>query len=124
MFPTRGDGIPYAVIPLTVIAIDMLIATLPLAALLVVMILEAINPAITVDPLLAKNMLWFFGHPVVYLLLFPAVAILDLLIPRYAGRPLAAANVIGLAWATAAPATRSRSPAQAERSGPISTQPP
>jgi len=97
-FPTRGDGIPYAVIPLTVIAIDMLIATLPLAALLVVMILEAINPAITVDPLLAKNMLWFFGHPVVYLLLFPGVAILYLLIPRYAGRPLAAANVIGLAW--------------------------
>lgn len=97
-FPVRGAGIPYAVIPLTVIAIDMLIATLPLAALLVVMIVEAIEPSVTVDPLLAKNMLWFFGHPVVYLLLFPGVAILYLLIPRYAGRPLAAANVIGLAW--------------------------
>ena len=97
-FPARGDGIPFAVIPLTVIAIDMMIATLPLAVLLVVMILEAIDPGITVDPLLAKNMLWFFGHPVVYLLLFPGVAILYLLIPRYAGRPLAAGRVIGLAW--------------------------
>jgi len=25
--------------------------------------------------LLAKNILWWFGHPVVYLLLFPAVAV-------------------------------------------------
>ena len=36
----------------------------------------------TVDPLLAKNVLWFFGHPVVYLLLFPAVAMAYLLVPR------------------------------------------
>ena len=26
------------------------------------------------DPLFAKNILWWFGHPVVYLLLFPAAA--------------------------------------------------
>jgi cytochrome c oxidase subunit 1 len=91
-------AIPYAVIPLTVIALDMLIATLPLAALLVVMIIESIDSSVTVDPLLAKNMLWFFGHPVVYLLLFPAVAAYYLLIPRYAKRDLAAGNVIALAW--------------------------
>jgi cytochrome c oxidase subunit 1 len=90
--------IPYAVIPLTVIALDMLIATLPLAVLLVIMIAESIDSSITVDPLLAKNMLWFFGHPVVYLLLFPAVAAYYLLIPRYAKRPLAAGNVIAIAW--------------------------
>jgi cytochrome c oxidase subunit I len=90
--------IPYAVIPLTVIALDMLVATLPLAALLVIMIAQSIDPSITVDPLLAKNMLWFFGHPVVYLLLFPAVAAYYLLIPRYAKRDLAAGHIIALAW--------------------------
>ena len=98
VFPVRGGTQPYAILPLTVIALDMLVATLPLAALLVVMIIEAIEPSVTVDPLLAKNMLWFFGHPVVYLLLFPAVAIYYLLIPQYAKRPLAAANIIGIAW--------------------------
>ena len=61
-------------IPLTVIAIDMIIATLPLAVLLVEMIVQSFTPSVTVDPLLAKNVLWWFGHPVVYLLLFPAVA--------------------------------------------------
>ncbi len=80
-FPTRGD-VPYPVLPLTVIAVDMIIATLPLAVLLVEMIVQSFAPSVSVDPLLAKNILWFFGHPVVYLLLFPAVAMYYLLIPR------------------------------------------
>ena len=60
----------------------MIIATLPLAILLVLMIVQAIDPSVTVDPLLAKTMLWWFGHPVVYLLLFPAVAVYYHLIPK------------------------------------------
>ena len=48
------------------------------------MIAQAIDPSVSVDPLLAKTMLWWFGHPVVYLLLFPAVAVYYHLIPSYA----------------------------------------
>ncbi|HUO71848.1 MAG TPA: cbb3-type cytochrome c oxidase subunit I [Solirubrobacteraceae bacterium] len=96
-FPVR-EPLPYAVLPLTVIALDMIIATLPLALLLVEMIVQAFAPSVTVDPLLAKNVLWFFGHPVVYLLLFPAVSIYYLLIPRYAKKPLVAGNAIAVAW--------------------------
>ena len=51
--------------------------------------------------LLAKNILWWFGHPVVYLLLFPAVAVYYWLIPRYAGRDLVAGHVIAIAWTIA-----------------------
>jgi cytochrome c oxidase subunit 1 len=94
-------AVPYAVIPLTVIAIDMIMATLPLAALLVEMIVQTFAN-VSVDPLLAKNVLWWFGHPVVYLLLFPAVAIYYHLVPRFAGRPLVAGNVISVAWIIAA----------------------
>jgi cytochrome c oxidase subunit 1 len=95
-----AEPVPYPVIPLTVIAIDMIIATLPLAALLVEMIVQSFT-SISVDPLLAKNVLWWFGHPVVYLLLFPAVAIYYLLVPRYAKRPLVAGNIIALGWTIA-----------------------
>jgi heme/copper-type cytochrome/quinol oxidase subunit 1 len=56
---------------------------------------------VSVDPLLAKNVLWFFGHPVVYLLLFPAVSLYYLLVPRYAGRKLVAANIITVGWTIA-----------------------
>ncbi|MFN8112022.1 MAG: cbb3-type cytochrome c oxidase subunit I [Solirubrobacterales bacterium] len=96
-FPTNRE-VPYPVIPLAVIGIDMIIATLPLAALLVVMIVQSIDPSVTMDAQLAKNMLWWFGHPVVYLLLFPAVAIYYLLIPRYANRKLVAGKAVAIAW--------------------------
>jgi mono/diheme cytochrome c family protein len=100
-FATNPRPVPYVVIPLTVIAIDMIIATLPLAVLLVEMMVQSLSPSVTVDPLLAKNVLWFFGHPVVYLLLFPTVALYYLLIPRFAGRPLVAGNIIAIGWAIA-----------------------
>src|SRR5262249_35804301 len=100
-FATNPRSVPYAVIPLTVIAIDMIIATLPLAVLLVEMMIQSLSPSVHVDPLLAKNVLWFFGHPVVYLLLFPAVAIYYTLIPRFAGRELVAGNIIAIGWAIA-----------------------
>ncbi len=99
-FATNPRAVPYAVIPLTVIAIDMIIATLPLAALLVEMVFQSFTD-VSVDPLLAKNVLWWFGHPVVYLLLFPAVAIYYYLVPKLAGRPLVAGNVIAIAWVIA-----------------------
>ena len=100
-FATNPTPVPYPVIPLAVIGVDMIIATLPLAVLLVEMIVQALSPGVHVDPLLAKNILWFFGHPVVYLLLFPAVAIYYYLVPKLAGRPLVAGNVIAIAWAIA-----------------------
>ena len=90
--------LPFPVIPLAVIGIDMIIATLPLAALLVVMIIQSIDPSVTISALLAKNLLWFFGHPVVYLLLFPAVSVFYLLIPRYAKKELVAGKVVAIAW--------------------------
>jgi cytochrome c oxidase subunit I len=90
--------LPYPVIPLAVIGIDMIIATLPLAALLILMVAQSIDPSITVNPQLAKNLLWFFGHPVVYLLLFPSVAIFYLLVPRFARRELVAGRVVAFAW--------------------------
>jgi cytochrome c oxidase subunit 1 len=100
-FATNPTPVPYAVIPLTVIAVDMIIATLPFAVLLVEMIVQAYVPSWHVDPLLAKNVLWWFGHPVVYLLLFPAVSIYYLLVPRFAGRSLVAGNVITVGWTIA-----------------------
>lgn len=90
--------LPYPVIPLTVIGVDMIIATLPLAVLLMLMIAQSIDPSVTVDDQLAKNLLWFFGHPVVYLLLFPAVSVFYLLVPRFAKKELVAGKIVAFAW--------------------------
>ncbi len=100
-FATKERKVPYAVIPLAVIGLDMIIATLPLAGLLVWQILQSLDWVGETNVLLAKNILWWFGHPVVYLLLFPAVAVYYWLIPRYAGRDLVAGHVIAIAWTIA-----------------------
>jgi cytochrome c oxidase subunit 1 len=100
-FATNPKPVPYPVIPLAVIGIDMIIATLPLAGLLVWQVFQSMGVVGEADALFAKNILWWFGHPVVYLLLFPAVAAYYLLIPRYAGRSLVAGNVIAVAWTVA-----------------------
>ena len=100
-FATNPRSVPYAVIPLTVIGVDMIVATLPLAGLLVWQILQSADWVGSTDPLFAKNILWWFGHPVVYLLLFPAVAVYYWLIPRYANRQLVAGKVIAIAWTVA-----------------------
>jgi cytochrome c oxidase subunit 1 len=42
----------------------------------------------TVDPLLARTLFWFFGHPLVYFWLLPAYVIWYALIPREAGGKL------------------------------------
>ena len=100
-FATNERKVPYPIIPLAVIGVDMIIATLPLAGLLVWQILQSMDLVGDANVLLAKNILWWFGHPVVYLLLFPAVAVYYWLIPRYAGRELVAGHVIAIAWTIA-----------------------
>ena len=89
---------PYPVIPITVIAINMLTMTLPFALLLVFMIVESIDGSFTTDPQLAKNLLWAFGHPVVYLLLFPCVAALYYFIPRFARRTMISGRIVVVVW--------------------------
>lgn len=100
-FATNPKPVPYPVIPLAVIGLDMIIATLPLAGLLVWQIFQSMGIVGDANVLLAKNILWWFGHPVVYLLLFPAVAAYYWLIPRYAGRDLVAGHMIAVAWTVA-----------------------
>lgn len=97
-FKTRRGREPYPVLPLAVNAVDMFLATLPFALLLVFQIIESVHTGFSINTLLAGNLLWAFGHPVVYLLLFPAAAVYYYLIPRYANRPLVAGRAVAVAW--------------------------
>ena len=102
LWPSRFKNdrdVPYPVIPITVIAINMFFMTMPFAVLLVAWVIRAFfDSSFHMDPELGKNLLWAFGHPVVYLLLFPVVANLYYFIPRYAKRPLVFGKVVVLAW--------------------------
>jgi cytochrome c oxidase subunit 1 len=103
LFPGRfgGRDYPLVAVPLAVNGIDMVIATSPLALLLIENLLQVFIPSLRVDPLLAKNVLWFFGHPVVYLLLFPAVAVAYHIVAEDTKRSIPAGPFVGFAWALA-----------------------
>jgi len=88
-----------ATFPLVANAVDMIVATPPLAALLLVMFIgAAINPKFGLNVGLADNMFWFFGHPIVYDLLFPAAATLYLLFETYSNREWIGYTVTGAIW--------------------------
>ncbi len=73
----------------TVNALLWLLATVGVAAeMLFLLIPWSLGWVETVDPLLARVLFWYFGHPLVYFWLLPAYAIWYTVLPREAGGKL------------------------------------
>jgi cytochrome c oxidase subunit I+III len=51
------------------------------------------NPAGGGDPLLWQHLFWLFGHPEVYIIFLPSVALLAMIVPTFSRRP-----IIGYTW--------------------------
>jgi cytochrome c oxidase subunit I+III len=45
------------------------------------------------DPLLWQHLFWIFGHPEVYIIFLPAIALVGMIVPTFAGRP-----IVGYSW--------------------------
>ena len=46
------------------------------------------NPAGGGDPLLWQHLFWLFGHPEVYIIFLPSVALIAMIVPTFARRPI------------------------------------
>ncbi|MDQ3585338.1 MAG: cytochrome c oxidase subunit I [Pyrinomonadaceae bacterium] len=51
------------------------------------------NPAGGGDPLLWQHLFWLFGHPEVYIIFLPSVALIAMIVPTFARRP-----IVGYGW--------------------------
>ena len=51
------------------------------------------DPARGGDPLLWQHLFWIFGHPEVYIIFLPAIALLAMIVPTFAERP-----IVGYSW--------------------------
>jgi cytochrome c oxidase subunit I+III len=51
------------------------------------------NPAGGGDPLLWQHLFWLFGHPEVYIIFLPSVALIAMIVPTFAHRP-----IVGYSW--------------------------
>ncbi|MGH7675598.1 MAG: cbb3-type cytochrome c oxidase subunit I, partial [Gemmatimonadales bacterium] len=85
----RAEPAPLAFHGIVATVIIWLIATVGVAVEVVVLLIPwSLGLTQTVDPLLARMLFWYFGHPLVYFWLLPAYVVWYTVIPRVAGGKL------------------------------------
>ncbi|MUV38551.1 Cytochrome-c oxidase [Lentibacillus sp. JNUCC-1] len=68
------------------------------ATVLIMNIINVVNPAFTFDPLLAKNLTYAFGHIFANSIIYMGVIAVYEILPRYTGRPWKANKAFLIAW--------------------------
>lgn len=68
------------------------------AAVIVISILEILLPGVSLDPLLAKNMIYFFGHVFINATIYMAVIAVYEIIPLYTRRSWKTTRIFAGAW--------------------------
>jgi cytochrome c oxidase subunit 1 len=82
-----GQAPPAAVIASTMVLIVNVLGLLSGAAIAAISLINLFVPALAIDPLLAKNMIYFFGHVFINATIYMAVIAVYHLLPRFTGRP-------------------------------------
>ena len=89
---------PPQAIAATVVAIDGLISCAVGSTILVGLLGRTYDNTVRFDALVAKNLVYFFGHSIANLSIYLGAAAIYVLVPRYAGRPYEASKVFVAGW--------------------------
>jgi cytochrome c oxidase subunit 1 len=89
---------PPQAIAATVVAIDGLISCAVGSTILVGLLGRTYDHTVAIDALVAKNLVYFFGHSIANLTIYLAAAVIYVLVPRYAGRPYETTKVFVAGW--------------------------
>jgi len=81
------DAPPPAVIASTVVTIINIVSILVGAVILGMMLVNVYVPEFTIHPLLAKNLIYLFGHVFINSTIYMAVIAVYEILPQYTGRP-------------------------------------
>jgi len=90
---------PPAVVASTMVVIANGLGTLCGAVVLALSLVNAYVPAFALDALLAKNLIYFFGHVFINSSIYMGVIAVYELLPRYSGRPWTVSRPFLWAWA-------------------------
>ena len=89
---------PATVVAATMVLIVNVLGLVSGASIIIMSIVSLLNPAFVIDPLLAKNMIYLFGHIFINATIYMAVTAVYELLPLYAGRPWKVNRVFLAAW--------------------------
>lgn len=92
------DVPPPTVVAATMVAIVTTLALIAGAAVLVMSLINLAFPAVEINPLLAKNLIYFFGHTFINATIYMGVVAVYELLPRITGRPWKTTKVFLAAW--------------------------
>lgn len=94
----REDDVPPTIIAATAVLIFNSIGTVFGAAVLAASLVHLLVPGFEVDALLAKNLIYFFGHVFINATIYMAVTAVYEILPEYTGKPWKSNRVFALAW--------------------------
>src|SRR4029079_12416215 len=89
---------PPPAIAATVIAIDGLLSCAVGSTILVGLLGRTYDSGVGLDALVAKNLVYFFGHSIANLVIYLAAGAIYVILPRYAGRPYQTTKVFVAGW--------------------------
>ena len=92
------DAPPPTIIAAGVVTIFNSIATVFGAVVLVASLVHLLVPGFDVDPLLAKNLIYFFGHTFINASIYMAVVAVYEIIPQYTGKPWKTTRLFAISW--------------------------
>lgn len=92
------DAPPSTVVASTVVTIMNVLAIGVGAVILTISLINLYAPGFTIDALLAKNLIYFFGHTFINATIYMAIIAVYEILPRYTDRPWAATRVFLGAW--------------------------
>ena len=95
--PEPGSTNP-TVLAGVVVVLAGLTACLVGAAIVVMMLVNLVLPSFTINPLLAKNMIYFTGHTLANIQIYLGAGLLYAVLPVYARRPWYASRPVVIAW--------------------------
>ncbi len=95
---SEKDAPSGAVVASTMVTIVNVTALTAGATVLIMNIINVVNPAITFDPLLAKNLTYAFGHIFANSIIYMGVIAVYEILPRYTNRPWKSSKAFLIAW--------------------------
>ena len=98
LFGSDTDFPPACVVASTMVLIINVAGILAGAVVLTMILVNLFYPAFAIDALLAKNLIYFFGHVFINATIYQAVIAVYEILPEYTGRPWKVNKVFLAAW--------------------------
>ncbi len=96
--PTDPRATNPSIVAAGIMAIEAILTAIPGAIIIILLIVHSADNSFSVEPLFAKNLIYFVGHMMANFAIYLGAGIMYAVIPKYAGRPWPAAKTTIVAW--------------------------